>query len=148
MLYVIISFFHGLLNVLNKMINVQAKKSLGMTSGTMINYAEATVLTFLFILFSGRLPSVGITAVTVPPLYYLGGVFGLIAMIFLILGTERCPVVLSTTVILAGQLSMSVLLDALFFQRFSSLRLAGIALIVLGSLYNQRFSQPDEEPRT
>ncbi len=143
MLYVIISFFNGVLNIINKMVNVQAKKSLGMTSGTLINYAEATILTFLFILFSGRLSFVGTTAAAVPPLYYLGGVFGLIAMIFLILGTERCPVVLSTTLMLAGQLGMSVLLDALFFQRFSLLRLAGIGLIVLGSIYNQRFSRPE-----
>lgn len=144
MFYLILSFFHGILNIINKMVNVEAKKSLGMTSGTLINYAEATILSLFFILCSGRLSFMQAQALHTPPLYYLGGVFGLAAMIFIILGTERCPVVLSTTLILAGQLGISVVLDAIFFDNFRLIKLAGVVLIVLGSICNQRAGKANE----
>jgi len=138
MIYFIFAFFYGVVNVINKMVNVQAKKNLGIASGTLLNYVEATIITLLIILFSGRSSFMIGQIPNVPPLYYFGGLFSVFALILIIIGTERTQVVLSTTMVLAGQLTVSVIMDALFFDRFSLYRAAGIILILLGSLYNQK----------
>ena len=141
MVYFVFAFFYGVVNVINKMVNVQAKKTLGIAGGTLLNYIEATIITMLIILFSGRAGFVTAQFPTVPPLYYFGGVFSVFALILIIIGTERTQVVLSTTMVLAGQLTVSVIMDALFFDRFSLLRVLGIILILLGSLYNQKCAE-------
>jgi len=141
MIYFIFAFFYGTINVVNKMVNVQAKKNLGISSGTLLNYVEATVITMVIILISERTGFIVEQCPNVPPLYYFGGVFSVCALILIILGTERTKVTLSTTMVLAGQLTVSVIMDAVFFDRFSIYRVAGIVLILLGSLYDHKYSK-------
>lgn len=138
MIYFVFAFFYGVVNVVNKMVNVQSKKHLGIASGTLLNYIEASMITLLIILFSGRSGFVIEQMPQVPPLYYFGGVFSVFALVLIIIGTEKTQVVLSTTMVLAGQLTVSVIMDALFFDRFSLYRVAGILLILAGSFYNQK----------
>ena len=43
-LLVTVALLNGALNIVNKMVNVVAKQSLGMANGTLINYLEGTLI--------------------------------------------------------------------------------------------------------
>ncbi len=102
---VTVAFLNGALNIINKMVNVRAKQVLGMANGTLINYLEGTVLALALALLAGdrHLAQPGYLG-SIPFLYYLGGVFGLVAMVLTIRGMEKVPVAVSAVVILGGQL--------------------------------------------
>ncbi len=76
---VTVAFLNGALNIINKMVNVRAKQVLGMANGTLINYLEGTVLALALALLAGdrHLAQPGYLG-SIPFLYYLGGVFGLV----------------------------------------------------------------------
>ena len=100
---VTVAFLNGALNIINKMVNVRAKQVLGMANGTLINYLEGTVLALALALLAGdrHLAQPGYLG-SIPFLYYLGGVFGLVAMVLTIRGMEKVPVAVSAVVILGG----------------------------------------------
>ena len=96
---VTVAFLNGALNIINKMVNVRAKQVLGMANGTLINYLEGTVLALALALLAGdrHLAQPGYLG-SIPFLYYLGGVFGLVAMVLTIRGMEKVPVAVSAVV--------------------------------------------------
>lgn len=110
---VLVAFLNGGLNIVNKMVNVRAKQSLGMANGTLVNYLEGTFLALLFSMLLGERHLAELSyLMQIPWYYYLGGFFGLAAMILTIRGMERVPVAVSAIVILAGQLLAGFVMDA------------------------------------
>ena len=100
---ILVAFLNGGLNIINKMVNVRAKQVLGMANGTLINYLEGTALAFALSLLLGERHLVQpVYLGQIPLVYYLGGLFGLIAMILTIKGMEKVPVAVSAIVVLAG----------------------------------------------
>lgn len=138
---VTVAFLNGALNIINKMVNVRAKQVLGMANGTLINYLEGTVLALALALLVGdrHLAQPGYLG-SIPFPYYLGGVFGLVAMVLTIRGMEKVPVAVSAVVILGGQLLAGFLMDAAA-GRVGLRELAGLCLVGAGVWWNNRQSQ-------
>lgn len=138
MLFVLLAIFNGMLSVINKMVNVQAKRHLGMLNGTLINYLEGTLLSLLLVALLGKSNELNLTVLSaIPPIYFIGGVAGLISMIFAIRGMDKTEVILSTVLILIGQLGMGFVIDSFGKKELTFLKLMGIILIIIGIALNQ-----------
>lgn len=139
-IYIIVAVFLGVLMVFNKMENVKATEYLGTINGTLINYFEATIISLVIVLFTGKVNELTIEYIrNVPAYLYLGSITGLIALIFLVIGTKKSTVMVSTIVVLIGQLSTSIVLDRIFFQEdFSILKLIGIFLVIAGMTFREK----------
>jgi transporter family-2 protein len=142
-LVITVAFLNGMLNIVNKLVNVRAKQALGMANGNLVNYLEGTAIALVLAVLLGEThlldgPYLG----SIPPLYYLGGVFGLAAMVLTIRGMEGVPVAVSAVVILSGQLLAGFVMDAL--AGLADLRdLAGLCLVGAGVWWNNSRSRLD-----
>lgn len=142
-LLVTVALLNGAVNIINKMVNVVAKQSLGMANGTLINYLEGTLIALVLAFGVGdrHLIDPGYLG-DISPVYYLGGFFGLVAMVLTIKGMERVPVAVSAVVILAGQLLAGFVMDAAA-GRVGPKELAGLCLVGAGVWWNNRRSLAD-----
>lgn len=133
MIYYLTALINGFFNSVNRMTNVRAGKLFGTANGALINYVEATVLSLLLMLVlkNGKELSWGYI-VSVPWWVYLGSICGLLAQLLQIVGTLRSNTLVSSILMLAGNLGMSLTLDYVFYGTFSLLRAAGIFLILAG----------------
>lgn len=139
MIYWIVAFFNGLCNSVNKMMNVKAGQVFGTANGSLINYIEATFLSLALVFLTGKGAELsGENMAGVPLWAYLGGVCGLLAMVLLIVGTLRTNVLLSSILTLVGNLGAALVLDYLFYDIFSWWKVAGIALILLGTAWIEK----------
>lgn len=135
---VVVALLNGAVNIINKMVNVRAKQVLGMANGTLINYIEGTLIALVLSLLLGERHLLQLNYLSeIPFLYYLGGLFGLAAMILTIKGMERVPVAVSAVVVLAGQLLAGFVMDALS-GRVGLKELAGLCLVGAGVWWNNR----------
>ncbi len=135
---VVVALLNGAVNIINKMVNVRAKQVLGMANGTLINYIEGTLIALVLSLMLGERYLLQLDYLSgIPFLYYLGGLFGLAAMILTIKGMERVPVAVSAVVVLAGQLLAGFVMDALS-GRVGLKELAGLCLVGAGVWWNNR----------
>ena len=135
---VVVALLNGAVNIINKMVNVRAKQVLGMANGTLINYIGGTLIALVLSLMLGERHLLQLDYLSgIPFLYYLGGLFGLAAMILTIKGMERVPVAVSAVVVLAGQLLAGFVMDALA-GRVGLKELAGLCLVGAGVWWNNR----------
>ena len=74
-------------------------------------------------------------------LFYLGSVCGLVAMIFIVVGTPHTGAMLSTVLMLIGQLSTAAVLDYIFFGEFSPIKILGIFLIIAGIAWRDKLKE-------
>ncbi len=138
-MYYLISFFHGFLNTVNRLTNVQAGKSLGTMNGALVNYIEATFLSLFLIFVTGKQAELAPSHLANVPLWVYGGaVAGLIAQLLQIVGTLKTNALISSILCLVGNLLMAVVLDYVFFAIFSPIKITGIALILIGTVLVQR----------
>ena len=139
MIYILTSLANGFFNSINRMTNVRAGKIFGTGNGALINYVQATVLSLLliFVMRDGNELSWG-HIVSVPWWVYLGSVCGLLAQLLQIIGTLRSNALISSVLMLAGNLGISLVLDYVFYGTFSLLRAAGILLILLGMTWVEK----------
>lgn len=72
---------------------------------------------------------------------YLGSICGLLAQLLQIVGTLRSNTLVSSILMLAGNLGMSLTLDYVFYGTFSLLRAIGIFLILAGMALVERRKQ-------
>lgn len=142
MVYWIVAFFNGFCNSINKMMNVKAGQVFGTANGALINYIEATFLSLALLFLTGRGAELSAENMARAPLWvYLGAVCGLLAMVLLIVGTLRTNVLLSSILTLVGNLGAAAVLDYLFYGIFSWYKIAGIALILLGTAWIEKTGQ-------
>ena len=142
MVYWIVAFFNGFFNSINKMMNVKAGQVFGTANGALINYIEATFLSLALLFLTGRGAELSAENMARVPLWvYLGAVCGLLAMVLLIVGTLRTNVLLSSILTLVGNLGAAAVLDYLFYGIFSWYKIAGIALILLGTTWIEKTGQ-------
>lgn len=139
MIYILTSLANGFFNSINRMTNVRAGKIFGTGNGALINYVQATVLSLLliFVMRDGNELSWG-HIVSVPWWTYLGSICGLLAQLLQIIGTLRSNALISSVLMLAGNLGMSLALDYVFYGTFSLLRAVGILLILLGMTWVEK----------
>ena len=80
---------------------------------------------------------------------YAGSVAGLIALIFLVIGTKKSTVMISTVVVLIGQLSTSIILDCIFYHEdFSIIKVLGIFFVIAGMTFREKIIKKSEEKET
>ncbi len=133
-LYYLMAFLNGLLNTVNRMINVRAGKTFGTLNGSLINYFEATVISLGLIFLIGKGNELSPSHLSEVPLWvYLGSIAGLIAQLLQIVGTLKTNATVSTILCLVGNLGTAVILDYFFFDIFSWWKILGIALILAGT---------------
>lgn len=139
MIYILTSLANGFFNSINRMTNVRAGKIFGTGNGALINYVQATLLSLLliFVMRDGNELSWG-HIVSVPWWVYLGSICGLLAQLLQIIGTLRSNALISSVLMLAGNLGMSLVLDYVFYGTFSLLRAIGILLILLGMTWVEK----------
>ena len=144
--YIFVAVLLGVLNVFNKMVNVKASEYLGNTNGTLINYFEASIISLVILLALGEAHELTPSFVkNVPSYLYLGSVTGLIAPIFLVIGTKKSTVMVSTIVVLIGQLVTSIVLDCIFFnENFSPLKVLGILFVIAGMAFREKIIKKSE----
>lgn len=148
MIYWIVAFLNGFCNSINKMMNVKAGQVFGTANGALINYIEATFLSFVLIFLTGKGAELSAQNVSGVPLWaYLGAVCGLAAMVLLIVGTLRTNVLLSSILTLVGNLGAALVLDYLFYGIFSWWKVLGIALILLGTTWIEKTGQAAKQQR-
>ncbi|WP_283609783.1 DMT family transporter [Faecalispora anaeroviscerum] len=146
--FILLAAVNGFVTVINKMINLEAKKSLGTINGTLINYIEGTLISLVVVLFLGnsRLTDLSHWA-AVPPINLLGGVFGLVAMVLTVIVMERVRVSYSTIILLAAQLGTGFVLDAIAAGNVVPLKLLGLIIVIAGIFIDQ-FANSKEEKST
>ena len=139
MIYYLTALANGFFNSINRMTNVKAGKLFGTANGALINYVEATVLSLLliFVLKDGTELSWG-RIVSVPWWIYLGSVCGLLAQLLQIVGTLRSNALISSVLMLVGNLGISLALDYVFYGSFSWLRAVGLAMILGGMTWVEK----------
>ncbi len=144
--YIIMAVFLGVLNVFNKMVNVKASEYLGNTNGTLINYFEASIISIIVLIILGNTNELTLDYIkNVPSYLYLGSVTGLIALIFLVIGTKKSTVMISTVVVLIGQLATSIVLDCIFFKEdFSPIKVLGIFFVIAGMAFREKIIKKSE----
>lgn len=148
MIFYITAVANGFLNTINKMVNVKAGECLGTARGALVNYIEASIIALCLIFVTGNGAELDFSHIReVPLLFYMGSVCGLIAMIFLIIGTSHSGAMTSTVLVLMGQLGISIVLDYVFFGECSAARIAGIFLILAGIAWKERQNDAERQER-
>ena len=143
LIYYLTAFLNGLLNSVNKMMNVKAGECFGSVKGLFINYAEATVLALALVFLTSSPSELAPAHVfSVPAWVYLGAVCGLVAMVLIVVGTLHTHVLVSSILTLVGNLGMALVLDYIFYHVFSWTRVAGILLILLGITWIEKSKAP------
>ena len=145
MIYYLTAIINGFFNSVNRMTNVRAGKLFGTANGALINYVEATVLSLLLMLVlkNGKELAWGYI-ISVPWWVYLGSVCGLLAQLLQIVGTLHSNTLVSSVLMLAGNLGMSLALDYVFYGEFSLLRAVGIFLILTGMAWVEKEKKPKD----
>lgn len=134
-----IAVLSGMVNILNRMINLEAKKRLGLCSGTLLNYVEATFLSLILVVIFYKAPGLSLEHVlNIPPIYFIGGVLGLISMILMMIGMSHVKIVYATVIALLGQLGAGFIVDSIVEGEFDIIKVFGIGFIVCGVLYDKK----------
>ncbi|WP_317853698.1 DMT family transporter [Chakrabartyella piscis] len=139
MIYYIVAVCSGMLSSMSNMVNTKAGECFGATKGSLINYWGASVASLILIFATGNGSDFTLSYMkTVPPLFYLGSVCGLVALVLLVIGTQKKGSSASTILLLFGQLLATIILDYLFFGKFHIARLLGIFLILVGVSWKEK----------
>ena len=143
MIYVLIgllAFISGCAGVINKLLNLEAKKGLGTWNGTLLNYVESSLIAGLLVMvFGGALWSKEVL-IEVPWYYFLGGLFGVISMLLALKGMQKSSMIYATILMLVGQLFAGYLVDSIVSGEFDILKLVAVAFIILGVYLDKKYS--------
>lgn len=140
-----LAFVNGCATVISKMINYRCTKYLGTNNGSLVNYVVASLLSLVLLFVSSHF-SVDLYSFGQAPWWmYLGGAFGIIAFIISMITLSHLKVMESTILLLTGQLTAGILFDALVFQNISWKKLAGILLVAVGIIWDNKISAADKE---
>lgn len=136
--YVLLAFVMGGVNVLSKTVNFQAAEHLGTYSGTLINYLVASALSV--VLLGAFEPQYAAPAVfgAAPPWLYLGGVFGVAALVINVISLKKIDLLQSTVLLLLGNLIASAVLDTVLFHSMTWLKLLGVVIVGAGVIWDKR----------
>lgn len=144
----LLTFLDGLIGPVNNMLNVKAGQCLGTTRGALINYAEASLISLTIVLLLGQGGELALGHVlSVPWIFYLGSVFGLLGQVLIITGTPKIGVVLSSTCLMVGSMGISAALDYVFYKSFSLQKVLGICLVIFSISQIKRDHKIKRNPR-
>ncbi len=144
--WITIAVFSGMVNILNRMINLEAKKRLGVFKGTLLNYVEATALSAILVALFYHNAHIFNTAFLkeVPPVYFTGGFFGLLSLVLVMVGMSHVKVVYATVIVLLGQLGIGYIVDSIILGKLVYIKIIGIIFILIGVIYDKRIELSDK----
>lgn len=148
MLYfvVFLGFLCGGISVVSKMLNYQASNYLGTFNGSLINYLLATPISLAVLLLTGDgFPAQGFASA--PWWAFLGGVFGVLAMVINVYSLHRVNLFQSTTLLLLSQLLTSVVVDLVLFGKMSLLKALGVLLLAAGVVWDKMIVSAQQEKK-
>lgn len=136
----VLALVSGFIAVISKMINFKLSERIGLLNGTLVNYLVASVISILVVLVirSNNIFSLSIIK-SAPTWVYLGGVFGLAALVLTIISLPKIPVTYSTILILIGQLATGFVIDIIISGNFSCVKFFGVVLVTLGIYIDKIF---------
>lgn len=144
-LYSLLALALGGINVYSKAVNFQAAEHLGTASGTLVNYVTASALSAALLAAEvlGGQGSSGAAEMAArfsaaPVWLYLGGVFGVVAMVMNVLALKGLSLFQSTTFLLLGQLVGSAVLEALWSHGMPPVKILGVAIVGAGVAWDQK----------
>ena len=124
----------GLAAAVQSSINATLGKAIGALSAALLTFLVSAVAGGAVILAFGRVDFGGLGSV--PPFYWLGGVFGVGIVLAMILAVPRVGLAVATTALVVAQLISAVVID--HFGLFgvprlpvTPARLAGVALLLV-----------------
>ncbi|WP_346353369.1 DMT family transporter [Azotosporobacter soli] len=135
--YAMGAFLLGALTVMTKGVNFRAAQHLGSGGGAMANYIVATLLSGLLLSGDEDASALMTGFLEAPGWLYWGGVFGVVSFVINIASLRHMNLLLSTGCMLVGQLIGAALTDWLWYQAVVPGKLAGIALLAVGVLYDK-----------
>lgn len=143
----VLAFLYGCMDTVCKMLNVKAGRIFGPVNGSLFNYLEATVCSFvLMLLLSGGAELSLAHIASVPYWVYLGGILGVIAMVIIIFATPKTNVILATILAMLGNLGGALMMDYFLFEgKISLLKIAGLVLILTGAAWIGRQKQQSDK---
>ncbi|MBC2582315.1 DMT family transporter [Clostridium sp. DJ247] len=134
----LLSFISGCVSIISKLVNFKLTKKIGLLNGTLVNYIVASLISLIAILALGSYNFIGLKIPNTVPLWiYSGGIFGLISLLLGIIVLPRIPLVYSTILIILGQLGTSFIIDVLINKKFSTVKLIGVILVLLGVIIDK-----------
>ena len=136
-LYILLAFLEGGIGVYSRAVNFQATERLGTANGTLVNYVTASILSLGLLVLTGSAGSwAGFS--TAPLWVYLGGVCGVAALVINVTALKKLTLFQSGTLMLAGQLACSALLDGVLFYSMSPGKLLGVFIVGVGVVLDKR----------
>lgn len=139
-LFMLLALLLGCASVTSNMINFRATKALGTWNGTLVNYVVASILAFSLLNLTNRFHVDWNAFAQAPTYLYLGGVFGVIALVILMVSLNKMKVFQCTTFQLIGQLTVGILFDILVYQNFTLLKFIGIMFVAAGIILDKKLS--------
>lgn len=137
---VLLAFLLGGIDVYSRTVNFQATHYLGTANGALINYIVASILSAVLLAW-WEPEYVSVTAFSAAPGWlYLGGVFGVVALVINVVSLKKINLFQSTTMLLVGQLAGSALLDAVLFDDMPAVKLVGVVIVAVGVIWDKKMS--------
>ena len=142
-LYIFIALIIGFLIVTATILNGKIAEKIGLVNDIFINFLAGLLTSaLLLLLFINKMP----TFTEMSPIskyYYLGGAVGIIVIFLSNIIVPKIPAAYLVISAFVGQILTSALIDYLFFDLFSSGKIIGGVLILIGLIYNINLDKKD-----
>ena len=114
--------------VLNRMLNAEAGTRVGVWPSTLHNYVTGLLTSLALMLMTGTFFD------TLPPQWYLytGGLIGVAVVVLSSVASPHLPAFLMTLLVFISQFLSGMLMDTLAGRSFSSVKLGGAAIVIVG----------------
>lgn len=141
-----LAIISGFVSIFSKMFNYKITEELGLLCGTIVNYITASLISVILIVFSGSTNLINMKLLSgVPKLYFIGGVFGVIALVITNIIIPKLPVAYSTIIILTGQLGAGMVIDSIMSGKFQISKALGIMFVIAGIAIDKAVVKREED---
>lgn len=136
-MYIALALLTGALVIISISINGNLARRVGLLQAAMTNYLVGLICSILFYFVMNRLVfNIFIDKLGDIPFYYLlGGFIGAIAVVLNNALINKISAVYVTILVFVGQMTTGILIDYFKFHMFSSGKVIGGLIIIIGLLY-------------
>lgn len=136
-MYLTIAFLSGVTIVLARVINYALADKIGIFQGTFFNYVLGLLGSVILLLFSGETFKLfEISSYQASWWAYTGGLVGVGVIALSSYLSSKISAFYLTLLLFVGQLFVGILLDYLAIGYFSTIKLFGSVLVIIGLSYN------------
>lgn len=140
-MYIFFSFLTGVIIVIAMMLNGELSKRIGIINSVIINYLTATIssLILCFIMLNS-MPSYSSIS-NIPLIYFLGGAIGVLTTYLFNVIVHKVPTVNIVILRFIGQMLTSAIIDYVYLNIFSTGKVIGCVLFLIGITLNAKFDE-------